>query len=518
MSRIVAERYKTERTIDRSPSAERLHGQDLVTGGDVEIDRLVLRDNDPLRAKVMTLAERLPELQGPGLVPIRAIHISDEDCYVVSDHVPGVRLSERVERGQLDLGEVQQLVVALAQVLGDMHARGLVHGHLSPHAVVMNDEGTILLRWIDATSLVGPARLYQAPEAGSLGLGSERGDVFALGALAYGQVTGLYGDHDVSDRHMIEALFRQCVEAGMPASDWRPDLPSAWDDFLHQATALDPGGRFASMSTLAAAAPPLPIDAGSVVPDPDPIPILKPAVRPVSAVGGDDAPTPRRSARRVAARGPVSVMAVSLAVAGTLLAGAFMRVGHAKPPTARYPAHLGLTGPRPAPPYVSPATVTFHWAPLPGATSYRVALSARAHGPDGNRVIHPLWQRDVRHPWLTVRLLGARTYLWRVAGINGTHIGPSTAGPMFLVDRPHLAAPTGLTAIPSVAGATFCWRPVRGADTYRLHVADETVYTGSLCASVHLPTGSYTWSISGVTHALRAYRGPAASATVTTTG
>jgi hypothetical protein len=106
-------------------------------------------------------------------------------AYVVTEHVHGTTLADRLDDdGPLEPAEALDLALQAAEALKETHARGVVHGALSPSAVVLPAEGGIRLR----DTAVGAA-LAERTEASPPPGESPADDVRALGACLYAMLT-----------------------------------------------------------------------------------------------------------------------------------------------------------------------------------------------------------------------------------------------------------------------------------------------------------------------------------------
>ncbi len=122
---------------------------------------------------------------------------------LVLDHLAGGSLGALVAgRGHLTPGECVTVLVPLAQALAGLHARGVVHGDLSPGNVLLESTGrpvladlgyarVLLEREVDVHGTDG----YLAPEVAVGRLPDEASDVHALGALAWLCLTGRAPGH-----------------------------------------------------------------------------------------------------------------------------------------------------------------------------------------------------------------------------------------------------------------------------------------------------------------------------------
>lgn len=98
-------------------------------------------------------------------------------------------------RGPLDPGEVVTVLTPLAGALADLHARGLVHGDVSPGNVLFADDGRPLLGDLGVAALLGlPGDVHVTPGYGDpaavVGAPVPSSDVYALAATGWFALTG----------------------------------------------------------------------------------------------------------------------------------------------------------------------------------------------------------------------------------------------------------------------------------------------------------------------------------------
>ena len=170
-------------------------------------------------------------LQHPHVVPILDYWRDPSGAYLVSLAVGGETLAGRLATGRLDLEEVRRLIIQIGEALSHAHEMGLIHGALSPHAVVVDDSGN---GYLSAAGFV--MRLVDVPQAVSTHIAPElvRGDpatpatdVYGLGRLA----DELLGSSTAGD----------------------PDLRSRFESVIQRATAPEEADRYPSMGQFLAA-------------------------------------------------------------------------------------------------------------------------------------------------------------------------------------------------------------------------------------------------------------------------
>jgi transcriptional regulator with GAF, ATPase, and Fis domain/tetratricopeptide (TPR) repeat protein len=211
--------------------------------------------------------ERLGGLDHPGIVkPVDLGRAPDGRLYLVMDLIEGAPLSSLVEHRASRAGvgaptpttttadeAFARAAWDMADALAYLHARGVIHGDLSPANVRITPEGRAVLVDLGCLGLPrpgGPAAAggvtagargtlgFAAPEAliGALGAAS---DLFSLGATLFFAWTGAapFGVGGPS-------LQRLLSPAPAPAaSSLRPGLGDGWDRLLGDLLERDPGRR-----------------------------------------------------------------------------------------------------------------------------------------------------------------------------------------------------------------------------------------------------------------------------------
>ncbi|GAB2835913.1 hypothetical protein GCM10022221_38860 [Actinocorallia aurea] len=279
----------------------------------------------------------LAELRHPGLAEIRDVG-NDPKCgvCVVSEFVEGERVDSLAE-GALHPDAVLEVAEGLLAVLAEGHARGMTHGDLKPSDVLVVRQGGRLrvkvtdyglvrvlsgtgTRFTQSGEMIGGAAWTPPEEAergadgaawnpvGEVAPGGPEGDVYSVGCLLYGLLTGrapFRGD-------VQGVLHQQVHRTAEPPSHAVPDLSPHWDALLARAMAKRPQDRFPDAAAMRDALEPLraaaPHRPAAATPPPPP------ATR--------DTPAKRRRSRALWLV-PVAGVAAASAVAYVLTASPF---------------------------------------------------------------------------------------------------------------------------------------------------------------------------------------------------
>ncbi len=228
-------RFVPKEEIGRGPLGVVWRGEDAADGRSVAI-RMIPTS---LLAPAGLLSALAADLKGashishPNLAKVIAFMEWKGERCVVSEHVAGRNFAEAIGSGRrLGFQQVHALGRVVAQVLGFVHGKGLVHGSVQP-SNVMVASGVIKLTDVGLGRLaqsVPASPSYHAPEGGL----TAADDLYALHAVIYHLLTGT---HPLS----------QAQGVGLPLpSQLAPGVPEAMDKLLlrglHPRPELRPAG------------------------------------------------------------------------------------------------------------------------------------------------------------------------------------------------------------------------------------------------------------------------------------
>jgi formylglycine-generating enzyme required for sulfatase activity len=228
---------------------------------------------DPaLGARFEREAKAAARIAHPHVVQVMDYGAVDGIPYLVMELLRGASLAELLEQGgRLSFGTAKSLVRQVGSALESAHAHGVVHRDVKPHNVFIIEGSKgypLLVKVLDfgVAKMLGDAQApgssgaltetgmvlgsppYMSPEQleGSRDV-DLRSDLWSLGVIAYETLTGLQpfrgGSFVAVGAAVLKGQYR-------PASDIRPDLPPAIDDWFAKALCLDPEGRFQSAREL----------------------------------------------------------------------------------------------------------------------------------------------------------------------------------------------------------------------------------------------------------------------------
>jgi tRNA A-37 threonylcarbamoyl transferase component Bud32 len=208
-------------------------------------------------------ARAIEHLRHPNILEIFDYSgVDADDCYIVTEFVPGHTLTELVARVHRVPSEVAAVIgLALAEALAAAHRSGVLHRDLKPDNVMVRVDGRVKLmdfgiaRFLDETqvtmtgALVGsPA--FMSPEQARESDLDARSDLFSLGTLLFYLVSGelpFAGSNP-------SLILKNIIEGRRPAvTELLPCVNPRLADVIERLLSTRREDRFPSASTTAVA-------------------------------------------------------------------------------------------------------------------------------------------------------------------------------------------------------------------------------------------------------------------------
>jgi serine/threonine-protein kinase len=274
---VLDRRYRVTQRLGEGGMSYVYRAEEIETGRSVALKILLPRlSRDPASVERLrreaTIAMRLDH---PNVCPIlRLGESADRLIYLVMPFLEGEPLSEHeARRGPFSAADGVPLLIQICHGLQHAHELRIIHrdlkpenimlvplagerpgGHLDHRAVVMDfglakerRAGPELAK-LTATGIVLGTPEFMSPEQIRGKPLDGRSDVYALGVLAFELFTGQLPFPGKSAQETMIARLR-----GQPVRlrQVKPDFPPKVEAVIHQALAMDPAQRFASMADMA---------------------------------------------------------------------------------------------------------------------------------------------------------------------------------------------------------------------------------------------------------------------------
>jgi serine/threonine protein kinase len=217
--------------------------------------------HDPMfRTRFEREAQTIAALEHPAIVPVHDFGEENGQPFIVMRYMSGGSLSDRLQKGGLNLPATAAILERVASALDRAHGLGVIHRDLKPGNILFDqyqdaylaDFGIVKLAEATAaltgSGLVGtPA--YMSPEQVKGEEIDGRSDIYTLGVILYEMLSG---SQPYEATTPMGVLFKHVHDPVPKILDKMKDLPPQLDTIISQAMAKNVNDRFQTAGELAA--------------------------------------------------------------------------------------------------------------------------------------------------------------------------------------------------------------------------------------------------------------------------
>ena len=233
-----------------------------------------LAQDAPMLERFEREARAASALSHPGICTVHAIEQHEGQSFIVMELVEGEPLSTRMGAGPMEIEQLLDLGIQMADALEAAHARGIVHRDLKPMNMMVTPRGQVKIldfglakfehaeaagpqtttptapprgRDLTAVGTVFGTVHYMSPEQ-ARGLTTDaRTDLFSLGAILYQMATGDRPFEGDTQAVVFEAILNRDPR---PLATANPAMPAALGPILEKALEKDRSLRYQAATEL----------------------------------------------------------------------------------------------------------------------------------------------------------------------------------------------------------------------------------------------------------------------------
>ena len=199
------------------------------------------------------------KLEHAAIVPVYDVGYDYGQLFYVMRYMSGGSLSDRINKGSLDLEQVAYLVLRLADALDYAHRKGIIHRDLKPANILFDEIGNAFISdfgiakfvksatRITHSGIIGTPR-YMSPEQA---LGEEtdgRSDLYTLGVLLF-EILG--GKAPFEATTPLALAYKHATEPPPNLLDINPNLPPELGAILQKVLQKKPEDRYPTCAEFA---------------------------------------------------------------------------------------------------------------------------------------------------------------------------------------------------------------------------------------------------------------------------
>ncbi len=236
--------------------------QDLTLGRIVAIKVLPssLIADENAKTRFLQEAKAASSLNHPNIMTVHEMDEVGGQSFIVTEYLEGETLKKRIKKSKLEIQDVFQIAIQIAEGLSAAHRNGIVHRDIKSENIMVTKSGTVKIMDFGLAKLKGMSPLtktgrtvgtlaYMSPEQL---LGKEvdhRSDIFSFGVVLY---EILAGELPFKGEYEAAVMYTIIHEQPKLIAEKRKDVPENLTALVQKALEKNPEDRYQDVKTMIA--------------------------------------------------------------------------------------------------------------------------------------------------------------------------------------------------------------------------------------------------------------------------
>ncbi len=210
-------------------------------------------------ARFMQEARLAATLNHPNVCVIHAIEEHEGQLFIAMEYVSGRDLKTRIKAGSMELEEIINIMVPVADGLTAAHEKGIIHRDIKSDNIMVTNDGIVKIMDFGLAKRRGSSGLtksgatvgtisYMAPEQFRGGEISPQTDLWSFGVILYEALAGTLpfsGEHEAAIMYEVLNVEPKAMQL------YRTDIPEEIQIIVSQLLQKEPSKRLSSARELA---------------------------------------------------------------------------------------------------------------------------------------------------------------------------------------------------------------------------------------------------------------------------
>ncbi len=217
-----------------------------------------LIQDEEARERFVLEAQAAAALSHPNICTIHEIDEEEDRSFIAMEYVEGQTLRAKIEKGPLELDEVLDISIQVAEGLEEAHKKGIIHRDIKSANIMITEKGQAKVMDFGLAKVKGSTLLtregttlgtvaYMSPEQARGEIVDNRSDIWSLGVVLYEVLCGqlpFKGDREAS------ILYSVVHEEPKPLKAIEPEIPFELQQIINRALKKKPESRYSSTAEI----------------------------------------------------------------------------------------------------------------------------------------------------------------------------------------------------------------------------------------------------------------------------